>query len=267
MAREYKAGPTWTKEITDRTVSGVAVVHGNIDDGGDRSHPGLFGDGTVNGRKRAVFLWQHDSASPPIASIDRIYEVARADLPPPVLLYAPEATGGVIVQRTYLDTPRGSEVLAGIKAGAITEMSYAFEVTRWDQEELDDERPVRNLYTVNPYDFSDVCWGMNPATSADGRKGQPLHIEHDTVLAAVKTYIDRLASLQALRAKEGRVLSGENRKRIESAVEALANAAEALRGLLTATEPAKAASHAETNQLRALRAQQLQRLRELGVGL
>ena len=41
------------------------------------------------------------------------------------------------VTRTYLDTPRANEVLAGLKAGAIAEMSYAYDVTKWDYEEID----------------------------------------------------------------------------------------------------------------------------------
>lgn len=233
---EYKALPQFTMGIEDRTVTGIGAVHGNVDNGLDRSHPGLFGDGTVKGRKRVVFLWQHDSSAPPIATIDRVFEVAGADLPPAVKLYAPDATGGVAVQRTYLDTARGNEVLAGLKAAAISEMSYAYDPTRFDYEELDDGRTIRNIYTADLFDFSDVNWGLNPATSATGQKGLPLHLEHDTVLAAVRGYIKRLEDLASLRAKEGRVLSGENRKRIESAIDALDGARTALDDLLSATE-------------------------------
>ena len=245
MPIEYKALPQFTMGIEDRTVTGVFCVHGNVDDGdgwtsrGDRSHPGLFGDFTIAGRKRAVFLWQHRMGEPPTATIDKLFEIEQADLPAPVKLYAPDATGGVAVVRTYLDTPRGNEVLAGLKAGAICEMSYAYDPTRWDLEEDDSDRlPVRNIYEASLYDVSDVNLGMNPATSADGSKtGQPLHIEHATVLAAVRAYTDRLEALHALRAKEGRILSGENRKRIETAIDALAEATSTLNDLLSATEP------------------------------
>ncbi len=229
----------------ERTVTGVFAVHGNVDAGDgwtarDRSHPGLFGDFTVDGRKRAVFLWQHRSQDPPIATIDRLFEISAADLPPAVKAYASDATGGVAITRTYLDTPRANEVLAGLKAGAITEMSYAYEVSRWDFEEPGDAGglPIRNLYEAELYDVSDVNWGMNPATSADGAKtGIPLNDHHASVLAAVAVYQKRLATLSELRAKEGRVLSGENRKRIEEAVGALKDATTALNDLLTATEP------------------------------
>jgi len=228
----------------ERTVTGIFAVHGNVDSGDgwtsrDRSHPGLFGDFQADGRSRAKFLWQHRSQDPPIATIDRLFEVSAADLPAAVKLYAPDATGGVGVTRTYLDTPRANEVLSGLKAGAITEMSYAYEATRWDFEEpKDGALPIRNLYAADLYDVSDVNWGMNPATSADGAKtGQPLPDHHAAVLAAVTTYNERLTALAALRAKEGRVLSGENRKRIEEAVGALDSAKAALNDLLAATEP------------------------------
>jgi HK97 family phage prohead protease len=243
MPLEYKSMKAVTMGIEDRTVTGVFCVHGNVDDGDgwssrDRSHPGLFGDFTVDGRKRAVFLWQHRSMDPPTATIDRLFEIAAADLPAAVKLYAPDTTGGVAVARTYLDTPRGNEVLAALKGGAVSEMSYAYEVKRWDIEEQEDGAlPIRNIYQADLYDISDVNWGMNPATSADGTKAQPLHMQHAMVLAAVADYTRRYKQLSELRAKEGRVLSGENRKRIEDAVKALADASTALSDLLAATEP------------------------------
>ena len=229
----------------ERTVTGIFAVHGNVDAGDgwtsrDRSHPGLFGDFQADGRSRAKFLWQHRSQDPPIATIDRLFEVSQADLPAAVKLYAPDASGGVGVTRTYLDTPRANEVLAGLKAGAITEMSYAYEATRWDFEEPKEDGGllVRNLYAADLFDVSDVTWGMNPATSADGAKtGMPLNDHHAAVLAAVATYKERLTALASLRAKEGRVLSGESRKRIEDAVKSLTDATSALQDLLAATEP------------------------------
>ncbi len=250
MPIEYKSVKAVTMGIEDRTVTGIFCVHGNLDEGdgwtsrGDRSHPGLFGDFTVDGRKRAVFLWQHRSGDPPIATIDQLFEVVRADLPPAVLSYAPDATGGVVVKRTYLSddiTTQPGLILAGLKSGAITEMSYAYDPTRWDFEKQDDTEgyrlPIRNLYEADLYDISDVNWGMNPATSADGTKAQPIAVQHATVLAAVADYIKRYQQLSELRAKEGRVLSGENRKRIEDAVKALSDATTVLNDLLTATEP------------------------------
>ena len=69
-----------------------------------------------------MFLWRHRMSRPPIATIDRLFEIAPGRSPPAVKLYAPDATGGVGVTRTYLDTPRANEVLAGLKAGAIADV-------------------------------------------------------------------------------------------------------------------------------------------------
>jgi HK97 family phage prohead protease len=241
MPIEYKVSPAFTMGIEGRTVTGIFAVHGNIDDGGDRSHPGLFGDYTVKGRPRVVHLWQHDASQPPTAKIERIFEVSKADLPPAVKLYAPDATGGVAVERTYLETPRGDEVLAGLKAGAISEMSYAYDPTQWDYEEVEGKAyPVRNIYRSDLLDTSDVNWGMNPATSADGRKGQPLLIEQSAVRAAVAKLADRWESLHTLRVvKEGRRFSASSVKEIEEAVAALVDATARLKALIAAPEPEK----------------------------
>jgi hypothetical protein len=79
---------------------------------------------------------------------------------------------------------------------------------------------------------------MNPATSAAGKAGKAAD-HHTTVLAAVEDYTKRLQDLSSLRAKEGRVLSGESRKRIETAVEAMEQARAALKELLELSDPEK----------------------------
>lgn len=268
---EYKSAPAFTKAINDRTVDGVFAVHGNVDDGDgwssrDRSHPGVFGDFKVGPRKRVVFLWQHNSYEPPIATIDQIYEVGKNDLPPSVLLYAPDASGGVGVKRTYLDTPRGNEVLAGIKAGAISEMSYAYEPLRWDYEKTTDESklPVRNIYEAALYDISDVNWGMNPATSGDG-KGQPLAVEATTVRAAVERYIKRLESLYALRVvKEGRRFSSATLQEITSSIDEMKTSIGRLEKLIATDDDEKVSRRQVQDEYQKWQAAQ-SRLRTIGV--
>jgi hypothetical protein len=137
MAVEFKTLPQFqTKAIADRTVTGVFCVHGNRDDGRDRSHNGALADYGQGGRIRVRHLWNHGGGwldrgqTPPIAAIKAIRELSREQLPEAVVKFAPDATGGVEVEREYLDTPRGNEILAGIKAGAIDEMSYAYDVLK-----------------------------------------------------------------------------------------------------------------------------------------
>lgn len=150
-------------EITDRTVKGFASVFGNVDDGGDVTHPRAFAKTLAEGAARLRFLWQHDTEAPPTAAIKSAREVKRDDLPAEVKSKYPQATGGLLVEREYLDTPRGNEILAGYKAGISLEMSFGYETIKSDFSTLDNSR-VRNLRELKLYEMSDVLWGMNPAT-------------------------------------------------------------------------------------------------------
>lgn len=236
---EVKSLPQFTKSIDGRTVTGIFAVHGNVDDGGDRSWPGTFSNAAMNGRDRTRFLWQHDASAPPVATIKSIREVPRPELPQSVLGYAPDATGGAEVTREYLNTPRGDEVLAAIQAGAVEEMSYGFDVTRYDFEETDGKQ-IRNIREVKLYDISDVNWGMNAATTGVKRlllEGAPLGVLADQVEACLAAFTTEASATKERRAKEGRVLSDANRKRISSLQDALTAVLTDLDELLTATAP------------------------------
>jgi HK97 family phage prohead protease len=176
--REYKSLPQFIKQIDGRTVTGIFAVHGNVDSGLDRSHPGSFAKTFAEQRSRAKFLWNHDFFAPPIATIKALREVGREELPAEVLALAPEATGGAEVTREYLDTPRGNEVLEGIKSGAITEMSYGYDPVKMDftvEGEGEQQLRIRELREQRLYDVSDVLWGMNPAT-VGSKAGLPLEL-------------------------------------------------------------------------------------------
>jgi len=161
---EYKTSPQFIKAIDGRTVTGVFAVHGNLDEGRDRSHPGAFAKTFAEGMRRVKFLWMHNPFDPPTAVIKSLREVSREELPADVLALAPGATGGAEVVREYLPTPRGDEILTGIKAGAINEMSYGYDPVKFDFEQLPDGKTVRNLREVKLWDISDVTWGLNQAT-------------------------------------------------------------------------------------------------------
>lgn len=236
---EYKAQPQFTKEIADRIVTGIFAVHGNVDEGNDRSWPGSFANTTVNGRNRTRFLWMHQGGEPPVAAIKSVREVGRDELPTSVLGYAPNATGGVEVVREYLDTPRGNEVLTGLKAGTIDEMSYAYDPTRFDFEEVDD-RLIRNLREIKLYDISDVNWGMNPATTAvkSWSGGALTFTDHsEAVVSIVEEFSQRAKDRNDFRQKEGRVLSTATRNRIIQLLDGLKVVSLDLETLLKETEP------------------------------
>lgn len=167
--REFKSFPViLTKTIEDRTVTGISAVIGNIDSYSDIIHRGAFKKTIQENGSRVRHLWQHDYERPPIAAIRDLREVGRDELPAEVRERFPEAIGGLLVARRYLETPRGDEVLAGIEAGAINEMSIAYNPVKWDYEERDGEDGplVRNLRELRLWDTSDVNWGANPATVA-----------------------------------------------------------------------------------------------------
>lgn len=169
--------PSETKESTNAFIKkGICAVMGNIDSWDDRIHPGAFVRSLNSGRQRVRHLWNHQSGNPPIASIKELKEVGRDELPADVLKYAPEATGGLLVEREYYkNNPLSQWVLEGINKGDITEMSFAYDVLQADEtvevdEETEKRRVIRELRELKLYDTSDVNWGMNAATVAAGAK-------------------------------------------------------------------------------------------------
>jgi HK97 family phage prohead protease len=161
---EYKTSPQYIKSVQGRVVTGVFAVHGNVDGGQDRSFPGAFAKTFAEGLRRIKFLWMHDMWAPPTAVIKSLRELTREELPAEVLAKAPDATGGAEVAREYLTTERGDEILTGLVAGAINEMSYGYDPIKFDFEATPDGKQVRNLRELKLYDVSDVTFGMNPAT-------------------------------------------------------------------------------------------------------
>jgi HK97 family phage prohead protease len=166
---EYKICPTFMKVIDERTVTGLAAVLGNIDAGGDRITAGAFRKTVLEHASRVRHLWMHDSWQPPTAAVKELREVDLSEVPQAVIAAYPEVTGALLVKREYLDTPRGNEILAGIKGGAISEMSIGYDPVKFDFEVMDTpngKANVRNLREVRLWDTSDVTWGMNEATVA-----------------------------------------------------------------------------------------------------
>ncbi|HEY1409579.1 MAG TPA: HK97 family phage prohead protease, partial [Promineifilum sp.] len=188
---------------------------------------------------RIRHLWMHDPFQPPTAAIRSMREVGKDELPDEVLSAFPDATGGLEVVREYLSTPRGDEILEGIRQGGINEMSFAYDVVKSRFSEVDDgegaKRQVRLLSEVRLFETSDVLWGANAATVAS------------------KTLDYRLAQLEASAAemsadvKAGRVLSAANLNRLKEALAVLSS-------ILLAAEPpdddAKARATALTEQIR-----------------
>lgn len=206
----YKSLIADKADITNRVVTGFCSVFGNKDSYGDIVCNGAFNKTIAENRKRFRHLWQHNTFEPPTAVIKDIKEVDRADLPDVVKTAYPECTGGLMVAREYLDTPRGNEILQGIKAGAINEMSFMYDIVKYDFVADDKDQYGGTLYLreLKFYESSDVNWGANEATVASK---QFLKM----ALQAGKQYIALTGT------KEGRVLSAKNVTKLKTAIETL----------------------------------------------
>lgn len=187
VGREYKASILMPSTVSDRTVTGIFSVYGNIDSYSDIAWPGMMAK-TLNERgDRILHLWQHNMEEPPIAVIELLREVNRSQLPAETLVRAPEALGGAEVTRRYLDTPRGNEVLTAIRDGSPLEMSFAFNPMVFDFTERSDAPlgVVRNLREIRLLETSDVLFGANSATVA--RKAMPIVTLLEALRVAVKS--------------------------------------------------------------------------------
>lgn len=192
---ETKTFPSYTKEIKDRTVTGIVSVFGNIDSHGDRIHNGSFTKTIAERSDRFRFLWQHDFWSPPVAKITDIREIGKKDLPEK-LRETEGVTGALEITRKYLNTERGNEIFEGLKEDAINEMSFAFNVMKWDYENIGTEenpRTIRNIREIEFWEGSDVNWGANPLTIADS-EGK----EFDLGIANIKSSIKNVLALMEL---------------------------------------------------------------------
>ncbi len=194
MSREFKNLPFTNikSESEGRIRKGIAAVFGNIDDWNDRIQPGAFKKTIAEGLKRVRHLWNHDSRTPPIATIKEMRELSRDDLPDEVLEKSPDATGGLLVAREYYKNDLSSWVLEAIDKGDVNEMSFAFEiinsdVTTEEIEGTEETRKIRELRELRVFDTSDVNWGMNSATVAAGAKSNieplPLGLVYSNFLA------------------------------------------------------------------------------------
>jgi hypothetical protein len=166
-SRVRKSLPHVVKDISGRTVVGIASVFGNLDSYDDIAMPGSFAK-TIRERGRKVFhLWQHDTTQPAIAVVERLQEVGRDALPREIQDAYPDALGGLEVARTYLEYGLATWVFDGIQKGVPFEMSYMYDALAYEYVAREDlGRTVRLLYEQRLWETSDVLWGANSATVA-----------------------------------------------------------------------------------------------------
>ncbi len=144
-------------------IEGLFTVHGVVSACGTRTHPGCFKG--VNYRN-VEYLHQHDRQYGNVARIKALWEITRDELPAYVRAAYPEATGGAVIVRAYLDTENGRAARQWVTGGHLKHMSYEFTPHRTTTRTLADGRTVRDLYEVDLVEVSDIHEGAVPGTMA-----------------------------------------------------------------------------------------------------
>jgi HK97 family phage prohead protease len=249
---ETKALPILSKEIgEDRVVKSLFAVMGHVDSVQDRILNGAFAKTLAERMDRVKVLWQHDAAAPPVGVALGLYEIGAAEMPDAVRARWPDATGALLGEVKYLDTPRGNEILQGIREGAISENSIGFDPI--PGKVLFDADGVRNIAEVRLWDISPVNWGAQEAAVNVKRLLVASKDHIDPKLYEMLTRLNGLAE-QAIEPdllKAGRVLSSRNLDRLKAALETLSE-------ILLAAEPPE--SEEEYNARKALTDEVLARL-------
>jgi len=177
MGREYKSFPALAVKAGDQgEVETIFAVFGNVDEGGDMIHPGAFAKTFTERGNKIMVLDAHNAGSvrDVIGKPVSLQEIGRDALPEKILQEYPMATGGALARVQFLmDTPEGEGAFKRIKAGAVSEWSFGYDVLDHDFSEMvhnGQKTTVRNLRTLKLYEISPVLWGMNPATMTTGAK-------------------------------------------------------------------------------------------------
>lgn len=194
------------KTAGSRKRTGVFSTLGVEDDVLDTIEPGAFTKTLKDNTERFRFLWQHSFDIPPIAKVISVEEVGAKDLPEEIRSRAPEAKGGAVVTREYLNSDLAQWVLESLDAEAINEMSFAFDAIKWENVENEDNPwwPKRFIKELRLWEMSDVLWGANPVTMGDIQKAldgkKPNEIEDGATLVRLSGGL-KLLSLVGLTPK------------------------------------------------------------------
>lgn len=209
--------PEIKSESSGRIITGICAVFGNVDMAGDRIQPGAFTK-TLRENNTSYFkhLWNHDFSSYPTARILDLKEVGRNELPREVLDKAPNATGGLLVKREYVEGV-GDNAFNGIKSGAINEMSFGYDAVKHEMKS-ENGMEIRELKELRLYDTSDVLWGCNPATVAGGLK---TFAETHNFKALLQTDADIYFDLLPEMVKVGRTISAANMEKLRGILSVL----------------------------------------------
>lgn len=225
MSMQYKSWPVEFKATGDKgEYEGHFAVFGNVDDGGDITHPGAFLKTIQERGSRVKVFYAHD--------------FQKLIGPPPEVLK--EDTLGLYAKgRLTLDSFWGKEAWALMKDGALTEGSFGYDAVKWDYEERIGEggarSVVRNLRELKLYEISPVPLGMNPLTDLSAIKA--LFASPEATPELQLEACERAAQALGQSIKAGRVLSASNLSKAKAALGALQEAIDSLQAIIAAAEP------------------------------
>lgn len=226
---EYKLFDAPKLKMTDDGhgfIAGYASTFANFDSVGERVVKGAFLNSLATFLQDGFIAVGHDWRALPIATP----------------LEANEDDTGLFVRGEFHSTHDAQEARTVIKErlarGKSVKLSIGYEV-------LTDERVEqgRLLKELELYEWSYVPVPANRRAGVTDAKhwlvpdAMPMIDYSDAVLAMVKEFDRRISDIKEMRAKQGRVLSEANRKRIGSLLEALTAVADDLTTLLAETEP------------------------------
>lgn len=133
---------------------GYASVFGVVDSDGDVIVKGAFGRTLASGKKPKM-LWQHDTKE----IIGKWIELSEDD------------NGLWVKGSLIMDTQRGREAYALLKAGVLDAMSVGFNIVEATPGE---QRRGRVIDDVDLWEISLVTWGANPQALVT-------NVKHDTI--------------------------------------------------------------------------------------
>jgi len=145
------------------TVTAIFATTGNEDSVGDIIQPGAFRKTLRERGNRIRVLWNHQFDQPPIGVIEDIKEQPMEDS---------DFQTALVAKVRFLDTPRAREVLEGIRQGAITEASIAFDLVKGKWKFENNKRIISELIL---WDISFVNWGANDKTFILQKAAVPFH--------------------------------------------------------------------------------------------
>lgn len=220
LSPELKLSNEGTGEL-----SGYGSTFANWDSVKERPIPGAFSRHLLDFKTNGFIAVGHDWSALPVASVEDAYEDDHGLFFKAAFHSTPEAQAARTVTTERL--ARGKSV----------KLSIGYEV-------LADEYTAegRLLKDVKLYEISLVTVPANMAANVTGAKrlvpdAMPMLDYSDAVLALVQEFERRITGIKDMRAKQGRVLSEANRKRIGSLLEALTAVGDDLKTLLAETEP------------------------------